>query len=351
MTLDGTIIFWNASAERVFGYSKDEAVGQNVSFLVPQEMEEEQRDITLRVQGGERVRHFETVRIGKNGEYIDINLTVSPVRDAAEQITGASMIMQDITEKKILDASLQTYLKELEDSNRKLEEFSHIASHDLKEPLRGLSTLSSFLLEDYKNKLDAKGVEHLKRLVSLCQRMDLLISNLLYFSKLENEKSAVQATDLNEIVKDVQQLMEFTLKEKNARIFIPRPLPAVVCDKTRMAEVFRNLITNAIQYNDKPEPVVEVGFLANMQAPHGREENVFYVKDNGIGIDPKYQQLIFTMFKKAPSSVQNGSRGSGVGLAFAKKIIERHQGRIWLESELEKGSTFYFTVGAKQQNI
>jgi PAS domain S-box-containing protein len=345
MLLDGTITSWNASAERIFGYSKEAVIGRSISFLVPPEVEEEQRDITVRVQAGERVKHYETVRIGKNGKYIDINLTVSPVRDAAEHIIGASMIVQDITEKKIMDARLQDYLAGLEDSNRKLEEFSHITSHDLKEPLRGLSSLSSFLLEDYKDKLDAKGAGMLKQHIFLCQRMDLLINNLLYFSKLANEQSAIQDTDLNKVIKEVQQMMEFLLKEKNARIVIPRQLPTIICDKTRITEVFRNLISNAVKYNDKNEPVVEVGFIENMETQHGREENVFYIKDNGVGIEAKYHRLIFTMFKRAPSSAQEKQSGSGVGLAFAKKIIERHNGRIWLESEPGKGSTFYFTIG------
>jgi PAS domain S-box-containing protein len=347
MTLDGTITSWNDSAERVFGYSKDEAVGENVSFLVPPEMEEQQRDIIVRVQAGERVKHYETVRIGKNERYVDTNLTVSPVRDAKEEIIGASMIMQDITDRKIMEANLKTYLGELENSNKKLEEFSHITSHDLKEPLRGLSILSSFLLEDYKDKLGEKGTEQLKRLAFLCQKMDLLINNLLYFSKLENEKTSVQKTDLNEIIEDIQQMMELSLKEKNARIVIPHPLPIISCDKIRIVEVFRNLITNAVKYNDKEKPVVEVGFLGSVETQHGREENVFYVKDNGIGIEPKYHQLIFTMFKKAPSSGEDKKNGSGVGLAFAKKIIENHNGHIWLESEPGKGSTFYFTLNQK----
>src|ERR1700687_2139611 len=120
MTLDGTITSWNASAERIFGYRAYEAVGQNVSFLVPPEMEEEQRDIRVRVQAGERVKHYETTRIGKGTKYIGINLTVSPVRNDIGQIIGASMIAQDITEKTIIEANLKTYLGELEDSNKKL---------------------------------------------------------------------------------------------------------------------------------------------------------------------------------------------------------------------------------------
>jgi len=344
MMLDGTIISWNESAERLFGYSRDEAVGQNISFLVPSEMEDEQRDINIRVQAGDRIKRYETVRIDKTGRYIDIYLTLSPVRGITDQIIGTSMITQDITTHKIT----KTYLKELDDCNQKLAEFSNVRAHQLKEPLRGLSYLSAILLEDYTDKLDAKGAERLNVLVSLCQRMDTLIDNLFYFSKLENEKSAMQEVNLNEIIKDIQQLMESTLKEKNARIVIPHLLPFIACDKARITDVFRHLIANAVNYNDKMEPVVEIGFLESMETLKGREENVFYIKDNGIGIEPKYHRLIFTMFKRLPSSVLDKKSGTGVGLAFVKKIIERHDGRIWVESEPGEGSTFYFTLGKKE---
>ena len=112
-----------------------------------------------------------------------------------------------------------------------------------------------------------------------------------------------------------------------------------------MTEVFRNLITNAVKYNDKPERIVEVGFLENITAPHGTEKNVFYVKDNGVGIEREFYEEIFRMFKRLQNPVAEKERGTGAGLTFVKKIIERHKGRIWLESEMGKGTTFYFTLG------
>jgi light-regulated signal transduction histidine kinase (bacteriophytochrome) len=175
--------------------------------------------------------------------------------------------------------------------------------------------------------------------------MDRLIGNLLYFSELGNEKSAIQSCDPNAMIQDIEKMMSSLLKEKNARIIIPSPLPNITCDNTRITEVFRNLITNGVKYNDKKEPLIEVGFLKSMETPKGGEENVFYVRDNGIGIEPKNHQAIFAMFKKLRPSTDKKS--SGVGLAFVKEIIERHKGRVWLESEVGKGSTFYFTIGEK----
>ena len=347
-TLDGIITSWNPSAERLFSYDAAEAIGGNISIITPPELAEDQNHITDLVRAGQLVKHYKTVRKNKAGQYIDVNVTISPVSNDTGRMVGTSWIMQDITEQEIIESRLRDYLGKLEKSNEDLSTFSHIASHDLREPLRGLSNLSSFLLEDYKDKLDAKGIKMLDNLVILCGSMDNLITDLLYFSELANEETSLQGTDINEIVQNVQQMMGHLLEEKNARIVIPHALPTITCDKTRVAEVFRNLITNAIKYNDKKEPVVEVGFLKAMETQSGPEENVFYVKDNGIGIDPKYYQLIFSMFKRIPSAKPNGKSGTGVGLAFAKKIVERHNGRIWLESELGKGATFYFTLNPQK---
>ena len=255
-TLDGIITSWNSTAEHMFGYSADQVIGRNISLITPPELQEDQRRIAIQVQTGKAVKHYKTLRKNKDGQYIDINVTVSPICGSDGEIIGTSRIMQDITQQQIIETQLQGYLKELENSNQDLHSFAHVASHDLKEPLRGLSGLSSILREDYGDKLDTDGVGLLNRITSLCGRMDNLINNLLYFSELENEKSATQETDLNEIIKGIRQMLEFSLKEKNAQIVVPRPLPRIVCNSTRITEVFRNLITNALNHNDQKEPLV-----------------------------------------------------------------------------------------------
>ncbi len=343
-TLGGVITSWNPSAERLFGYDATEAIGRNISIITPPELAEDQSRITDQVRAGEAVKHYKTVRKNKDGQYIDVNVTISPVYDETNRIIGTSWIMQDISGQEIIESRLRDYLGELEKSNEDLNTFAHIASHDLREPLRGLSSLSLFLLEDYKDKLDANGIKMLNNLVVLCGCMDNLITDLLYFSELANEETSLQETDVNKIVQDIRQMTEHLLQEKNARIVVPRPLPIVTCDRARVTEVFRNLITNAVKYNDKKEPVVEVGFLKTMKTQNGHEESVFYVKDNGIGIEQKHYKMIFSMFKRIPSVTPHERAGTGVGLAFAKKIVERHNGRIWLESEPDKGTTFYFTL-------
>lgn len=238
----------------------------------------------------------------------------------------------------------RAHTAELERSNQELDDFAYIASHDLKEPLRGLFNHATFLLEDYKDKLDEDGVRRLTRLGQLCQRMERLINDLLYFSRLGRADLAVQDTDPNAVIVEIQTMMDTVLSERHARIVVPGVLPHVVCDKTRVTEVFRNLITNAVKYNDKPERLVEVGFLESVDTQQRRERDVFYVRDNGIGIDPEFHHEIFRIFKRLQDASDGPDNGSGVGLTFVKKIVERHGGRIWLDSRAGLGTTFYFNL-------
>lgn len=248
-----------------------------------------------------------------------------------------------------LSAKEFAYLSELERSNQELDDFAYIASHDLKEPLRGVFNHASFLLEDYRDKLDEDGVRRLNRLGQLSQRMEQLINDLMYFSRLGRADLAKQEVDLNAVIVDIQEMMETLLSERNARIILAGRLPALVCDKTRVTEAFRNLITNAVKYNDKPEPLVEIGFADMVNTSEGSERNVFYIKDNGIGIERDFHQEIFRIFKRLQAPAAGQEAGSGVGLTFVKKIIERHGGRIWLESEPGQGTTFYFHLNSERK--
>jgi signal transduction histidine kinase len=238
----------------------------------------------------------------------------------------------------------RVYVGELERSNQELDDFAYIASHDLKEPLRGLFNHASFLLEDYKDKIDDDGVRRLNRLGQLCQRMEQLINDLMYFSRLGRADLAMQETDPNAVIVEIQQMMETVLSERRARIAVPRTLPRIVCDRTRVTEVFRNLITNAVKYNDKTDRIVEIGFLESVNTKERTEKNVFYVRDNGVGIASEFHQEIFRIFKRLQNASDGQETGTGVGLTFVKKIVERHGGRVWLESESGKGTVFYFSL-------
>lgn len=247
---------------------------------------------------------------------------------------------------------LSRAVQELARSNVALDEFAHMVSHDLKEPLRGLRNQALFLQEDYAGKLDEKGVERLRRLSEICGHMDALIGDLLHFSRLGHEKRAVQETDVNQVVKEVRLVLQERLMEANAVIEVPEKLPVFTCDRPGLTEILRNLVTNALKYNDKQDKKIEIGFLEEAKTAEGEGRNVFYVKDNGIGIPREAHEAVFRMFKRfhiPAAGFHTGAaaqaEGTGAGLAFVKRIIERWDARIWIESEPGRGATFYFTTG------
>ncbi|BAZ54016.1 multi-sensor signal transduction histidine kinase [Nostoc sp. NIES-4103] len=227
---------------------------------------------------------------------------------------------------------------ELERSNNELDAFAYIASHDLKEPLRGIHNYSNFLIEDYGETLNEEGKAKLLTLIRLTQRMEDLIDSLLHFSRLGRVDLSMQHTDLNIVVERSLELLSARIEEMKVEIRIPRPLPTVYCDRVQVSEVFNNLIANAIKYNDKAEKWIEIGYLDHPPAPV-----TFYVRDNGIGIREKHLEVIFRIFKRLHGPNKYGG-GTGAGLTIAKKIVERHRGKIWVESTQDQGSTFYFTL-------
>ena len=264
--------------------------------------------------------------------------------DRGKLFTG---IVRDISERNKAEEQLRFYAGELQGrnaellrSNQELDEFAYIASHDLKEPLRGIHNYATFLLEDYESKLDAEGVDKLETLKRLTQRMDVLLDSLLDFSRVGRLDFAIRTTDLNEVLEEVLDSLRINLKERGVEIRIPRPLPIIQGDRVRIGEVLRNLITNAMKYNDKPEKWIEIGHgidlgldasKSNEIEPITGRHTVFYVRDNGIGIPEKHFDAIFRIFKRLHARDEFGG-GTGVGLTIVKKIIERHGGQIWIES-------------------
>ncbi|WP_088888826.1 ATP-binding protein [Leptolyngbya ohadii] len=238
---------------------------------------------------------------------------------------------------------------ELQRSNEELDSFAYIASHDLKEPLRGIHNYANFLMEDYGETLNEDGVGKLQTLVRLTQRMEDLINSLLHFSRLGRAELMRQRVNLNDLVYQVVATLTMARPQNAIEFRIPRALPKVECDKAQINELFTNLISNAIKYNDKPEKWVEIGYVGDIQE-NAQEEplhpTVFYVRDNGIGIPKEYIEQIFQIFKRLHGRDEFGG-GTGAGLTIARKIVERHGGTIWVESAPNVGSTFYFTLQAE----
>jgi PAS domain S-box-containing protein len=241
-----------------------------------------------------------------------------------------------------LASELQTSNAQLTRSNQELDDFAYIASHDLKEPLRGIANYATFLIEDYADKLDDDGRAKLHTLQRLAARLDTLLDSLLEFSRVGRVELAFRETDLNDLVAQVVDSLRITLQQRGIDVRIPQPLPSVQCDRVRMAEVFRNLITNAMKYNDKEQPWIEIGSQSSDE-PDGRSLTTCYVRDNGIGIAAKHFEGIFRIFRRLHGRDKFGG-GTGAGLTIVKKIVERHGGRVWVESVCQEGTTFYFTI-------
>lgn len=336
-TLDGEITSWNRAAEQLYGYSVEEAVGRSISLIIPSDRSEEMPAILGNIARGEGVHNFESRRLRKDGQVLDVSLTVSPVRDSRGRITGASTIGRDISERKRTEEELAQKTLELERSNAELEDFTHVVSHDLKEPLRGIEAFSGFLSEDYADTLDERGQGYLTVLQDSAVRMRDLIDDLLQLSRIGRIKSQYATVSTASLAGEVADAIQFSLKEKGVDLRIQEHLPTLVCDPVRIRQVLENLISNAIKYNDKPHPIIEIA------CSEGPDAYTFSVRDNGHGIDSKYHEKIFRIFQRLV--LREEHEGTGVGLTICKKIVEGHGGKIWVESDGPgHGSTFLFSI-------
>ncbi|MBU1912608.1 MAG: HAMP domain-containing protein [Candidatus Omnitrophica bacterium] len=222
-------------------------------------------------------------------------------------------------------------------TNKELDDFTYIVSHDLKEPLRGVKAFSKLLIEDYSGKLDDEGKEYLKTISDSSARMTRLIEDLLNLSRIGRIKNVEPDINLNEVLSDVQKNLVYALEERKVELTIKPDFPKVMCDRIRISEVFSNLVSNAIKYTKKDiRPVIEIGWSDK------KDFYEFYVKDNGIGIEKQYYDKVFQIFQRLYAKGEY--EGTGAGLTIVKKIVENHSGKIWVESEIDAGSTFYFTL-------
>jgi PAS domain S-box-containing protein len=462
-TLDGQITSWNAAAERIYGYSAAETIGQSIEIIVPEDRRAELRSIHERLRRGERVPPFETVRLTRDGRRIGVQLTMSPIIGAEGQIVGAAGIghditqrqqaelalrereakfraviqaaadgiiiidpqgviqvfnpaserifgycpdevigrkmemlvpqsqadhhdqnlrrarrsdepptimvareleglrkdgvtvplelsirearhdgttvfvgiVRDITERKRADRERQRALDELARSNQDLQQFADIVSHDLQEPLRMVSSYCELLRRRYRGQLDDDANQFIDFAIDGAQRMQLLIQDLLAYSRVGSRASAFGSTDANRSFELALANLQEGIAESQARISAD-PLPIVFADEVQLVQIFQNLLSNAIKYRrgERPEIQVKVESRGAMWA--------FAVTDNGIGVKPQFARTIFEIFKRLHSRKEYP--GTGIGLAICKRIVERHGGEIWLDCEYRDGARICFTL-------
>ncbi len=334
---EAPIIYISPQAEEMFGYSVDEWVGVPGFWARLLHPDDKERVIEEYLKSAEDGRPFKSEYrfIRKDGKAVWCMDECIIVKDEDGKGLYSLGFLYDITEHRQAEAERKQLevLKETERINRELRDFAHIVSHDLKAPLRAISSLAGWLAEDHGDDLGPDGRDQVDMLLKRVRRMDDLIDGILRYSRVSREKKAREPVDTGRVAREASEAI---LNSAGVRLVIGEGLPIVNADPVRIWQVFQNLISNAVKYMDKPDGLVEVGCRQDA----GVWE--FFVKDNGPGIEERHFERIFQIFQTL--NARDDIESTGVGLSIVKKIVEQEGGRIWVESERGKGSTFYFTV-------
>jgi PAS domain S-box-containing protein len=336
---DDNILRWNSKAEKIFGWTAAEAVGQRIDeMIIPERFRKSHRAGLrhyLKTGEGPLLNNLiEVSAVRKDGSEFPVELGISSVKSGGKEIFIG--FMNDISARRIAEDRIRSTNLQLESSNRELESFSYSVSHDLRAPLRAINGYTQILMKDYEANLDPRGKQMMASVLSNVKRMGQLIDDLLSLSRFGRAELKRQKTDMNRLVQNVVTEMGRHSDLTKTKIEV-KPLPPAMVDQTLMMQVMNNLISNAVKYSARGKnPEVEVGALQD------DGETVYYIKDNGTGFDMKFYDKLFGVFQRLHDNTE--FEGTGVGLAIVKRIIDRHNGRIWAESEPGKGATFYFTT-------
>ncbi|MBU1672179.1 MAG: PAS domain S-box protein [Actinobacteria bacterium] len=339
MDLSFSTTYSSPSVVRLLGFTPEEQLGRGASSLMTPESlmnvsgvlaDELERDTD---RDPDRMRTVEVDAYRKDGTTVVLEVVVSFVRDDAGSPVGLYGLARDITERKEAERRLEELNEELLSINRELDEFAYVVSHDLKAPLRGIGSLATWLHTDYSEVLDQEGGRQLELLLDRAKRMESLIESVLEYSRVGRIRESREPVDLNDVVRAAVEMIG---PPPGVKVTMAGSLPSVVCERMRMSQVFQNLIGNAVKFMDRPDGEVTVSYTDEGTAWR------LAVADNGPGIDPKYQETIFGIFQTI--SPRDEVEGTGLGLTLVKKIVEMHGGRVWVESEVGEGATFYFTI-------
>ncbi len=332
-----TITLVNNQAENMFGYHRNDLIGQPIDILVPERFRTQHPQYQTGFLHAPESRAMGAGRdlyaLKKDGAEIPVEIGLNPIQtDQGIQVLSAIV---DITERKKSEKKLEAHAHELARSNEELEQFAYVASHDLLEPLRMVSSYVQLLQQRYQDKLDQDANEFIHFAVDGATRMQTLISDLLAFSRVGTRGNPFQLTNVQDVLDQVCTDLQFVIADHQAQI-IYQNLPTIMADKTQLAQVFQNLISNAIKFRSDEQPLIQI------TAKQQNNDWLFTVTDNGIGIDPKFTERIFVIFQRLHT--RDKYPGTGIGLAVCKKIVERHGGHIWFESNHPQGTKFLFTL-------
>jgi PAS domain S-box-containing protein len=353
--LDGIILSWNKGAERIFGYTPDEVIGQPITILIPPDRLGEEPQILAQLRRGERIDHFETVRRRKDGTLLDISVTVSPMRDSSGRIVAASKVARDISDRRRIEKALEAAREELTHANEELEqrvqertaslreavaqmeEFSYTVSHDLRAPLRGMQVYSQALLEDYGSTLDPEARHFLARIAENAARLDKMVTDVLTFSRVSRAEVQLQTIPLDKLVRDVIQ--QYPAMQPPRAVIDVAGLHPVHGHEPSMIQIISNLLNNSVKFV-APGVTPHVRVWTEVAADHVR----LFVRDNGIGIKPAHHQRLFRMFERVHPDLPY--EGTGVGLAIVRKAANRMGGDVGLMSDGSTGTLFWVQLPA-----
>lgn len=337
--LDGTIVSWNAAAERLFGHTAAEAIGQHISLLIPPERIDEEFVIIGKVKAGQRVDHFETIRRNKKGEMINISLTVSPIRDASGKIIGASKIARNITQQKLTEQALR-------DVSRRRDEFLATVSHELRTPMNAVIGLANILSKS--TTMTPREKEYVHTLKQSADSMMALINGLLDVSKFESGDLELEEIEFNlpELIENILKIAGAPAREKNLDLqlsYAPEVRKYYMGDPQRIRQVLINLVANAVKFTDAGRVSVAV----TAEILDGHSVISFEITDTGIGIPEDKLESVFEKFVQADASNTRKYGGTGLGLAISKSFVETMGGAITVKSRVNFGTTFTIKLPLK----
>ena len=332
---DDKIQMVNQSFCAMSGFEETELIGKTARDVLTVH----EKDLVLE-KNAERLENvsdsYELRVLNKCGEPRHWLISGAPRYNEANQVIGSIGIHLDITEHKRLELQKESLLKELQVSNKELQEYAHVVSHELKSPLRSISALASWLKEDYQTVLDEDGLNQLQMMQEKIEGMDNLISGILKYSSIDRRSDRETLIDLNQVVAEIREIIFIP---EHVRVVIMNTLPTVCAEKTKMHQLFQNLLSNAVMHIENQEGLVQI--VSEETQTHWQ----FSISDNGVGIPEEYHEKIFKIFQSL--GTKEGS--TGIGLSIVKKIIDLYEGQVWLESAVGKGTTFHFTLKKDRQ--
>ncbi|WP_340075145.1 PAS domain S-box protein [Leptobacterium sp. I13] len=332
LTVDGNIVKSNKAFQELMGYTEEELLDKHVKELTYQEdqkssikkMEKMNKSTEEQFSMIKRYRR-------KDATIITAKTIVNAVRDHKGNIKYQVALVDDITEQVAIEKQKEKLLANLEKSNEELKEYAHIVSHDLKSPLRSISTLASWLREDYKDILDKDGQNNLLLMQEKVEKMDHLIDGILKYSSINKDAITKEEVNVHQVVEEIINTIYIP---EHISIFITDELPIIKADRIRIKQLFQNVISNAVEHINKKKGTIKVG------CKNEQKSWIFTIKDNGKGIPKVYHKKIFHVFQ----SLSNDNKSTGIGLSIVKKIVDLYEGEIWLESEDDIGTTFFIRL-------